>query len=213
MVLISRPLYGEGNKQYIFIVIPANVVIKLLYVFVNIGGFWFTDKILNYRYRNYVSEWIKWSQLNNTMAYRFGDRGNVYLSPKPGDYLLPSLGFCDVVESYHDNLDVHSNKYKTICEISPHILYQYVLLVMWFVLVSGIMVSMVGFLYELFNLLVLNVKLLVKGERRKQSACEYVGGDCEHLTFRELQYMKYIRKKNDIMYSEICNLLRRDKTL
>ena len=135
----------------------------------------------------------------------------MYLSPKPGDYLLPSLGFCDVVESYHDNLDVHSNKYKTICEISPHILYQYVLLVMWFVLVAGIIVSMVGFLFELFNLLVMNVKLLIKGERRKNT-CDY-SADCEHLTFRELQYMKYIRKKNDIMYSEICNLLRRDKTL
>ena len=113
-----------------------------------------------------------------------------------------------MVESYHDNLDVHSNKYKTICEISPHILYQYVLLVMWFVLVSGIVVSILGLVYEVFSLLLMNVRLLVKGEAR----CEYAT-DCEHLSFRELQYLKYIRKKNDIMYSEICNLLRRDKTL
>ena len=83
------------------------------------------------RYQNYVSEWIEWGQRNNTFAYRFGSKPDAFSAPKPGEYLLPSLGFCDVVESYHDNLDVHSNKYKTICEISPHVLYQYVLLIMW----------------------------------------------------------------------------------
>ena len=96
------------------------------------------------------------------------------------------------------------------CEISPHILYQYVLLVMWFVLVSGIVVSILGLVYEVFSLLIMNVKLLLKKEQG--NICEYAS-DCEHLSFRELQYLKYIRKKNDIMYSEICNLLRTDKTL
>ena len=108
-----------------------HTVVKLLYLAVNCCGVWFTNKILNYRYTNYGMEWIRWAQLNNTMAYRFTDHTNTPLAPKPGDFLLPSVGFCDVVEGYHDNLDVHNNKYKTICEVSPHVLYQYVLLVMW----------------------------------------------------------------------------------
>ena len=60
-----------------------------------------------FRYQNYVFEWIKWAQRNNTMAYRFGSKPDAFTAPKPGEFLLPSLGFCDVVEGYHDNLDVH----------------------------------------------------------------------------------------------------------
>ena len=177
--------------------------VKLVYFRINCTGFWFTDRILNHRYTEYGIEWIKWSRLNNTMAYySIHEAGNV--TPKPGEYLFPSLGFCDVLEGYHDNLDVHNNKYKTICEISPHILYQYVFLVLWFVFVIGVTASLIGFLCQVVHIVMLNMTAWFRSDAKKMDL--YHG--CGHLTFRELNYMDIIRMKNHLMFNEVLALVR-----
>lgn len=187
----------------------AHLGVKVVYLLVNCSGFWFTDKILNHRYTDYGLRWIAWSRLNNTRAYRFNHPDNLGLVPKPGDYLLPSLGFCDVQEGYKDRIEALDNKYKTICEISPHVLYQYVLLVLWFVFVLGIAASLAGVLCEFARCVAMNVRDVVRSDTKKMAA--YHG--CEHFTFRELNYLEVIRRKNDLMYSHVLALVRRGKTV
>ncbi len=191
--------------------ILLHTCVKILYLVVNCCGVWFTNKLLNYRYTNYGLQWMRWAELNNTVAYHFASNFNTHLVPKPGDYLLPTVGFCDVTEGYHDNLDVHNNNYKTICEISPHVLYQYVFLVLWFVFVGGIAASLTGVTQELLSVLTVNARALIL--RGKHGVASSLFEGCGHLTFREVQYLTLIRSKNDIMYRDIVELVRGDKSV
>ena len=199
----------NGGVKMLRLRVLGHLTVKIVYFLVNCSGFWFTDRILNYGYTDYGMRWIKWSRLNNTMAYRFNHPANHRLTPKPGEFLLPSLGFCDVQERYKDRIESIDNKYRTICEISPHVLYQYVLLVLWFVFVLGIAVSLLGVLCEFVGCLVMNFKAVVWSDAKKMSS--YHG--CSHFTFRELSYLEVIRRKNDLMYTHVLTLVRRSKSV
>ena len=63
----------------------------------------------------------------------------------PGNILLPSMGFCDVHEASVDIRNTFHNQNRYICEISPHVLYQYVLAVLWFFFVASCCVAVLGF--------------------------------------------------------------------
>ena len=101
-------------------------------------------------------------------------------------------------------------------------MYQYMFLVLWFVLLVGTIVSLASFTHTMFTLLLVNARLVVNsynnGNGLMGKRGVWVGGgcgggmvDCEDLTVREVQYMKLIRKKNDIMYSEVLHLIRQEK--
>ena len=178
----------------------ATALIKFIYVIVNFGGFIFTDKLLNYRYTRYGIEWIAWSNLNNTIAY---DYTGLRAYPKPGNYLLPSLGFCDITEGSTDVRSVFTNQYRIICEISPHILYQYVLVVLWFAFVTSILISLYGLLYYIISIISITTNVVVSSGKKKVELYE----GCQRLTIREIQYMKVIRRKNNSLYKDIVNLV------
>ena len=79
---------------------------------------------------------------------------------KPGNVLMPAMGYCDVTEASRDVRNTRVNFHKVLCEISPHVLYQYVLLVFWFMIMIGIVVSVIGVL----------ATLLGRSESRSRSA-------------------------------------------
>lgn len=58
--------------------------------------------------------------------------------------LLPPFGYCEVHASAQDIKNSYGNRHKFVCELSQHILYQYALVVLWFALVVGIVVSIIG---------------------------------------------------------------------
>ena len=61
-----------------------------------------------------------------------------------GNLLLPPFGYCEVYQSAKDILVTLANKHKFVCELSQNILYQYVLIVLWFALIFGIVISIIG---------------------------------------------------------------------
>ena len=48
------------------------------------------------------------------------------------------------------------------------------------------------------------------GMLKKRGECALLT-DCEGLTLREIQYMKLIRGRNDIMYSEVLHQVQQEK--
>lgn len=74
--------------------------------------------------------------------------------PKPGNELLPTFGFCEVFETAKDVLNTKINRHKIVCELSQHILYQYVFIILWFAMVFGIVVSVIGLLVQIIGHLV-----------------------------------------------------------
>ena len=193
---------GNGGVLILRVRVLATIGIRLSYMLVNIGGFMFTDHLLNEEYTDYGVNWINWAQMNNTMAFDYsGMRG----FPKPGNKLLPSMGFCDISEGSKDNIQAVTNQHRFICEISTHILYQYVMIVLWFLFVIGIVISAIGFLQSIGANCLMSVKSVLSHRRETGKANFYRA--CRKLTLREIEYMKLLRSKNLLLYKEILKSL------
>ena len=191
---------SNGGIIMLRLKILANLGIKIIYVIVNVGGFLFTDHLLNKNFIHYGLNWIRWSRLSNNNAYDGIKSGY----PKPGNILLPTMGFCDVTEGSSSRTSLIVNDYTFICEISTHILYQYVLLVLWFIFVTGIVVSSMGLLLHI-GMNIFTTLSCAMPQRKKK--CAFYNA-CKKLTLREIEYMKYIRMKNLPLYNAILrNLL------
>ena len=54
------------------------------------------------------------------------------------------MGICEIHEATKDTTKSFTNANKFICELSPNILYQYVLIILWFFMVFSIAVAIAG---------------------------------------------------------------------
>ena len=113
--------------------------------------------------------------------------------PKPGNKLLPPFGYCEFYESAKDIKQSRMNKFKIICELSQHVLYQYCLLVLWFCLAIGIMVSVLGVLHLLW--VYFSNLMLIRCKR------EY------GITLREMDYIMYIKTRDSNLYTLVVERL------
>lgn len=181
-----------------------NVVVKGTYIAVSMMAYLCTDSLLLGNFRNYGVEWIRWSNFDHSRAFDFFV-GN---EPKPGNVLLPSFGFCEIQEASMDIQHVFFNKNKFICEISPNILYQYVLVVLWFVIVTSIAISIAGLIINLTGHVITLACFLKDGSPAKKVY--------KHLSLRECEYLTFIRRKNIPLYGEVLvklNQMRRNGLL
>jgi len=183
--------YDINSSMKMRIRIVLNVFIKALYIATSVMAYLCTDSLLLGNFRNYGIEWIRWSRFNHSRAFDFFD-GN---EPKPGNVLLPSFGFCEIQEASMDIQHVFFNKNKFICEISPNILYQYVFVVLWFVIVTSIAISIAGLLINLAGHVITVACFLREGSPAKKVY--------RLVSLRECEYLTFIRRKNIPVYGEV----------
>lgn len=174
-----------------------NISIKLMYLLANIIAFCSIDKLLNNDFSSYGIRYTKWMEIENYLAHSHNLKMRV--QPKPGNILLPPMGFCDIHEATHDVRNTHINTHKFICEISGHILYQYVMLLFWFLLVIGIVLSSFGLLIHLFSYFISVVQL----KKHDDSHHLY-----KILTLREIDYLDYIRQRSTPLYHGVAKSLK-----
>jgi len=187
--------YDVNSPSKMRIRIVFNVVIKIMYIAVSIMAYLCTDSLLLGNFRNYGVEWIQWSHFNHSRAFDFFV-GN---EPKPGNVLLPSFGFCEIQEASMDIQHVFFNKNKFICEISPNVLYQYVFVVLWFVIVISIGISISGVVINLAGHMITVACFLREGSPAKKIY--------KVLSLRECEYLTFIRRKNIPLYGEVLSKL------
>ena len=114
--------------------------------------------------------------------------------------LLPSMGYCDVHEASYDLRNTFHNKNRFICEISPHTLYQYVLVVIWFFFVASNLIALIGlFVYILTNLYYLICYCGALSPKRKLY---------HSLTLREIEYLEYIKTRDMAQYGDLLRELK-----
>lgn len=174
-----------------------NILIKLLYLIANLVALLGMDSLLNNEFVSYGTKWVQWSKLDNTVQYDYmGLRDH----PKPGNLLLPPFGYCEVYESARDIKTSLGNKHKFVCELSQNVLYQYALIVVWFAIIFGIVISVIGFLLLIvhYAIGIFGIKTRTPGSKKLFKA----------LSFRELEYLEFIRKKDVILYGEVLEKLR-----
>ena len=193
--------YRVNSKIKMKIRVLMNIIVKILYIIANVVTLMATDFILHGQYIGYGLQYTKWSKLDNTLGNDHDLR--VRKIPKPGNVLLPPMGFCDLHEATRDIRNTFINRHKFICEISPHVLYQYVLVLLWFLLIIGIVVSTIGLVMLLFGHLVHVVCFATGGDPAKRMF--------RVLTLRELDYLEYIRKKDIPVYGKVIQKLRDDR--
>jgi len=168
----------------------GNLLVKVLYIVSNVTCFLVTDSLFNNDFRNFGQAWAKWSDLDNEQQYKYSPHRS---TPTPGNHLLPTFGLCEVVEASVDLIVAKSNVHRFLCEISMHVLYQYVLITMWFLVVIGITISCVGLVKKLFDHIWVTTCFLTQG-----SKVAY-----KKLSLREVEYLEYIRRKNLAMYRDV----------
>lgn len=178
----------------------ANLLCKLCYLIVNVIAFVATDKLLNGDFKNFGNEWIQWTKESNTKAYDYTAMRQRF---KPGEIMLPTFGFCEVLELGKDVKHTLLNKHTFVCEISQNVLYQYVLIVLWFLFILGMVVSCIGFITQLVDHLVTITCFLSQGSQAKRVY--------QSLTLRECEYLEFIRKKNLPVYGKLIRKLKEER--
>ena len=196
----------NGGRSKLRAKVILNIGVKMLYVGVNAFGFLFTNQLLKRNYLSYGIDWIKWAQLNNTLVFDYSGSGNL---PKPGDSLLPAIALCEIPAASNDKRYQFVNKHKFICEISPNVMYQYVMVVLWFIFTSGILVSLAGFIlstsshFLYFFSAFLKCKVFLKNPN--------VGLSFFNLTIREIEYLNQIRNNDVTLYKEVLSFLKKTR--
>ena len=177
-----------------------NIGIKLLYIMANVLAFKACDSTLHGNFRGYGTEFIKWASLKNYEAHDHDLK--VRVQPKPANVLLPPMGFCDIHEASRDVRSTHVNTHRFICEISPHIMYQYVMLLFWFLLVAGMVVSILGFLQHV----AVHLASYMKMNRHDETGKLY-----SVLTLREIDYLDILSSKSTKQYDKILEKIREER--
>ena len=180
--------------------IVANIGVKICYLVVNVVAFVATDNLLNGDFRRYGSEWIAWSRVSNERAYDYTRSRQLI---KPGEKLLPTFGICDVLNLGKDVKHELSNKHRFVCEISQNVLYQYVLMLLWFLYIFGMVVSSVGLIMKIVEPIVTTACFLSQGSQAKKVY--------QSLTLRECEYLEYVRKKKMLVYGKLIRKLKEER--
>lgn len=178
----------------------ANLVVKLCYLIVNVLAFVFTDSLINGDFKNYGNEWVKWSKKTNEGAY---DYTTSRQAMKPGEMMLPNFGLCEVLELARDIKTKLRNKHLFVCEISQNVLYQYVLILLWFLFIFGMVISAIGFIMQVVDHVITITCFLSQGSQAKKVY--------QALTLRECEYLEFIRKKNMSVYGKLIKRLKEER--
>ena len=174
-----------------------NIFVKVMYLLANLIAFCSIDKLLNNDFSSYGIRYTKWMEIENYLAHSHNLKMRV--EPKPGNVLLPPMGLCDIHEAIRDVRNTHINTQKFICEISGHILYQYVMLLFWFLLVIGIVLSSFGLLLHLLSYFISVIQL------KKHDDSHHLH---KILTLREVDYIDYIRQRSTPLYRSVVKRLK-----
>ena len=187
---------GVNSPTRQMLKVVLNIVIKALYLIVNVCVFIFTDSVLNGDYKTYGSQWLDWSKLTNENAYNYINKREFI---KASEKLLPTFALCDVLEQGLDIKHTLTNEHRFVCEISQHILYHYVLIALWFLIILGMVVSCVGIVIMLLEYALRSVKFA-----REEEAARKVFST---LSIREGEYLDFVRKKNVPVYGSLIRKL------
>lgn len=113
------------------------------------------------------------------------------------------MGYCEVEEASKDELTVHHNSYVFLCEISTNILYQHVLVVLWFLLMISTSISIFGLIGAILSYLP-NVLCYNRNTPKKTIS--------RVLTLRESEYLDFIKRKDMVMYGNVLRKLKQQRS-
>ena len=192
--------YKVNPKTRLRIRIVLNIFVKIMYIAVNVLCFHFTDYLLYGKFASFGTKYMHWADNNATTLHHREYRKY----PKPGNVLLPSMGICEIHKASAEETAAEFNRHLLLCDMSPNILYQYVLFVLWLMFVLSISISILGLLSHLSQHVATLLCISPKSRGKRQIV--------RVLTLRESEYLMYIRKKNLIVYGDVLRKLKQQRS-
>lgn len=120
-----------------------------------------------------------------------------------GDKLLPSMGLCEVDESSVTSTDERNNHYLMLCEFSTNVLYQYILIVLWFLFIISFSISVLGLLAYISEQIFPTLWHYSTGSQKQTIY--------RHITLREIEYLQFIEKKDLVIYGDVLRQLKEQR--
>lgn len=176
----------NGGFWMLRLKILANLGVKLIYIVINISGFLFTNYTLYGKFKYYGLEWMKWTTQKD-------------YHPRPGDVLLPTVVLCELAEASLSVNRETTDEHIFMCEITAHVLYQYVLLFIWFLFMLSVFISFAGFLGYLGASIFDAVFSFLPTNEKEYRFYEKV----KTLTVREMEYLKKIKRNDLDLYNAV----------
>jgi len=188
--IISKFFKNNGCNRALWRIL-SNILVKILYVGANVAGLIIIDSVLNGQFLQYGTSWLEWMKLEHESMYDYTDQRH----NKAGNTLLPSFALCQVRSEAQDIKTQYSNVHTYICELSQFVLYQYILIALWFMAVIGIGVSVLGLIKHLIKIIWNDcVPILDSPEIANLYA---------KLSIRERELLDYIKAKNLPIFGEL----------
>lgn len=187
----------SNPRRYHWFRILFNYVIKAVYVAINLIAFYGTDNLLYGKFSSYGPNWVKWNRLEDHIQYDYMGMRDF---PRPGHEVLPPFGYCEVYASIKDKIASYANKHKFVCELSQNVLSQYALILLWFTLIFGIIISIVGMIALMIDHFITSAFMI-----RHSNMTRRVYGS---LTLRECEYLEFIRRRDIPFYSDVLQRLK-----
>lgn len=170
-----------------------NVINKCLYFAVNYGTFRILDTLLNHHFVEYGPNWMAWASQNTTRLDFLSRK-----APTPGNQMIPTFGMCDIYDTRNGLTRSYVNKYTVICEISSHLLYQYMFVILWILLVLSIVISLGGIVLHLVG----HLHILIFVKRKKM-----IIPIANKLMHREFEYLEFLRRRDLTTYGKVLRRL------
>jgi len=166
-----------NNPRHMLMRTLTNIFVRIFYIIAYIASFFLIDKALYGYFQSYGKRWISWIGLTNEQMYDYTANRDL---TKPGEVMLPTFGLCEVREGGLDERHQIANKHTFICEYSPHILYHYVLILVFFLICIGLGISTFGL-----------VQLCVNYYRNVKRISAKIGKS-RKFTLREYEYLEIL---------------------
>ena len=178
----------------------GNIIVKICYIIVNVVAFTWTDHLLYGEFKNFGTAWLRWNSKIHQTAFDYTKSRKLV---KPGEILLPTFGICEVFEISRHKIHAKEDHHRFVCEISQNILYQYVLLVLWFLFIIGMTLSILGFILKIIDHAITVTCFLSMGSQARRVY--------HALNLRECEYLEFIRRKNMLVYGQLIRKLKEDR--
>lgn len=187
--------FNRRNNPHSLARTLLNVLVKALYVIANLLALLTINSAINGEYVSFGSRWSEWLGLSGAQRHDY----TIPRGPKAGHSLLPGFGLCQVTSAGQDIKHNIVNKHTFVCEMSQHVLYQYILIILWYMLIFGIVISIGGLIMHCL------------GELSSAFCIGFQGADITRLygqlTTRERQLLEFVRKKNMPVFGGLLDKL------
>ena len=191
--------YQINPPSRMYMRIFGNIIVKICYIIVNVVAFTWTDHLLYGEFKNFGIAWLRWNSKIHQTAFDYTKSRKLV---KPGEILLPTFGICEVFEIRRDATTTREDHHRFVCEISQNILYQYVLLVLWFLFIIGMTLSILGFILKIIDHALTATCLFAMASQARRVY--------QVLNLRECEYLEFVRRNNMPVYGQLIRKLKED---